>query len=89
MSEILLDTERRHLLGDGDVNELVNLLQNSVEPLPCTSADARCLKLPSHYQTAPERLVDGLDLELRCDHSLGDDVDERCSGVVRRTPSSV
>jgi hypothetical protein len=32
--------------------------------------------LPSHEQTAPERLVDGLNLELRGDHSFGDNVNE-------------
>jgi hypothetical protein len=53
------------------------LLQNSVDPLACASAGARRFELPSHDQTAPERLVDGLGLGLRCDHALGDDVDER------------
>jgi hypothetical protein len=37
----------------------------------------RCLELPSHDQTSPESLVDGLNLELRGDHAFGDDVDER------------
>jgi len=49
--------------------------------LSCPSADARRLELPSHDQTAPERLGNGLDLELRGDYAFGDDVDqcsERC-----------
>src|SRR5262245_3649560 len=53
------------------------LLQNSVDPLSCPSADVHCLELPSHDQTSPESLVDGLNLELRGDHAFGDDVDER------------
>jgi SnoaL-like domain len=45
--------------------------------LTCTSADTRCLKLLSHDQTTPERLVDCLDLKFLRDHAFGDDVDER------------
>jgi hypothetical protein len=45
--------------------------------LSCPSADARCLKLPSYDQTAPKRLVDGLDLELRSDRARRNDVNER------------
>jgi hypothetical protein len=33
--------------------------------------------LPSHDQTAPKRLVNGLNLELRRDHAFGDDVNQR------------
>src|SRR4051812_43591904 len=53
------------------------LLQNSVDPLSCSSADPRGLELPSHDQTAPQRLVDGLDLQLQSDRGLRNDVDDR------------
>ena len=53
------------------------LLQNSVDPLSCPGADTRCLQLPSHDQTAPERLVNGLNLELRSGYALCDDVNQR------------
>jgi hypothetical protein len=33
--------------------------------------------LPSHDQTAPECLIDGLDLEVGGDHAFGNDVNER------------
>lgn len=45
--------------------------------MSCPSADGRRLELPSHDQTAPERLVDGLDQELGSDRAFGDDVNQR------------
>src|SRR5687767_9009135 len=53
------------------------LLESSVDPLSYPSADACCLELASHDQTAPERLVHRLDLELLSDRAFRNDVNER------------